>query len=182
MKCPKCGVELAPHRVEDVAAQRCPSCDGLWVDEEAFRQAKDRAEPNAVWMDVALWKDHERFHVRARELACPGCSKTLVALRYDRTPVEVDYCPTCQGIWLDREEFERVIAALQEELTTLSARELLAEALREAAEIVTGPETLLSEWRDAARVLDLLKLRVLIEKPRLMKMAMELQGLGGPFS
>jgi Zn-finger nucleic acid-binding protein len=33
---------------------------------------------------------------------CPHCSKALVALEY--RDVEVDWCPACNGLWLDRGE------------------------------------------------------------------------------
>ncbi|MCS6771946.1 MAG: zf-TFIIB domain-containing protein [Kiritimatiellae bacterium] len=33
---------------------------------------------------------------------CPTCDKPLVALEYRN--VEVDWCPACRGIWMDRGE------------------------------------------------------------------------------
>jgi Zn-finger nucleic acid-binding protein len=38
---------------------------------------------------------------------CPRCNVTL--LMTDRQGVEIDYCPTCRGIWLDRGELEKII-------------------------------------------------------------------------
>lgn len=38
---------------------------------------------------------------------CPAC---LVELRIaDRQGIEVDYCPKCRGVWLDRGELEKII-------------------------------------------------------------------------
>ncbi len=38
---------------------------------------------------------------------CPKCNVTL--LMTDRQGVEIDYCPQCRGIWLDRGELEKII-------------------------------------------------------------------------
>lgn len=40
-------------------------------------------------------------------LLCPTCK---VELRMtDRQGVEVDYCPQCRGVWLDRGELDKII-------------------------------------------------------------------------
>jgi Zn-finger nucleic acid-binding protein len=38
---------------------------------------------------------------------CPSCSTLL--LLSDKHGVEIDYCPKCRGIWLDRGELEKII-------------------------------------------------------------------------
>jgi len=38
---------------------------------------------------------------------CPKCN--IVLLMTDRQGVEIDYCPQCRGIWLDRGELEKII-------------------------------------------------------------------------
>ncbi len=38
---------------------------------------------------------------------CPVCNVTL--LMTDKQGVEIDYCPTCRGIWLDRGELEKIL-------------------------------------------------------------------------
>jgi Zn-finger nucleic acid-binding protein len=38
---------------------------------------------------------------------CPLC-KTNLQLA-DRQGVEIDYCPKCRGIWLDRGELEKLV-------------------------------------------------------------------------
>lgn len=38
---------------------------------------------------------------------CPRCGVTLAMT--DRQGVEVDYCPTCRGVWLDRGELDKLI-------------------------------------------------------------------------
>ena len=41
-------------------------------------------------------------------MQCPVC--TNVALKMtDRQGVEIDYCPNCRGVWLDRGELDKII-------------------------------------------------------------------------
>ncbi len=41
-------------------------------------------------------------------MLCPSCQAPLVAkMRYD---VEIDFCPRCRGVWLDRGELDKIIA------------------------------------------------------------------------
>jgi Zn-finger nucleic acid-binding protein len=40
-------------------------------------------------------------------MKCPNCSETLVMS--DRNGVEIDYCPKCRGVWLDRGELDKII-------------------------------------------------------------------------
>lgn len=41
-------------------------------------------------------------------MLCPVCKNVNLAMT-DRQGIEVDYCPTCRGIWLDRGELDRLI-------------------------------------------------------------------------
>ncbi|WP_047447742.1 zf-TFIIB domain-containing protein [Alistipes sp. ZOR0009] len=38
---------------------------------------------------------------------CPLCNVPLMMA--DKQGVEIDYCPKCRGIWLDRGELEKII-------------------------------------------------------------------------
>jgi Zn-finger nucleic acid-binding protein len=40
-------------------------------------------------------------------LACPACRVDLVMA--ERAGVEIDYCPKCRGVWLDRGELDKII-------------------------------------------------------------------------
>ena len=41
-------------------------------------------------------------------MLCPTCDNTSLAMT-DRQGIEIDYCPKCRGIWLDRGELDRLI-------------------------------------------------------------------------
>ena len=40
-------------------------------------------------------------------MKCPNCNETLVMS--ERQGVEIDYCPKCRGVWLDRGELDKII-------------------------------------------------------------------------
>ena len=40
-------------------------------------------------------------------MKCPNCNETLIMA--DRQGIEIDYCPNCRGVWLDRGELDKII-------------------------------------------------------------------------
>jgi Zn-finger nucleic acid-binding protein len=43
----------------------------------------------------------------AGEMDCPVCNVALVMS--DRQGIEIDYCPKCRGVWLDRGELDKIV-------------------------------------------------------------------------
>jgi len=41
-------------------------------------------------------------------MKCPNCTDTSLTMS-DRSGVEIDYCPNCRGVWLDRGELDKLI-------------------------------------------------------------------------
>lgn len=41
-------------------------------------------------------------------MQCPVCEDTKLQMA-ERQGVEIDYCPDCRGIWLDRGELDKII-------------------------------------------------------------------------
>ncbi len=41
-------------------------------------------------------------------LKCPTCTTTALVMT-DRSGIEIDYCPDCRGVWLDRGELDKII-------------------------------------------------------------------------
>lgn len=39
---------------------------------------------------------------------CPSC-KSVSLVMSERSGVEIDYCPQCRGVWLDRGELDKII-------------------------------------------------------------------------
>jgi Zn-finger nucleic acid-binding protein len=63
-------------------------------------------------------------------MLCPTDQTVLVMT--ERKGVEIDYCPTCRGVWLDRGELDKIIDRSLES-------EIAAEAVGPAAAAPTAP-------------------------------------------
>lgn len=171
---------MAEASLEGAPIQRCDSCDGTWVPRAAFENAAEIEDEISGWLAFELWKDAERFRGAMGDLACPGCDRQLVRLAYDDAEVHVDVCPDCDAVWLDAAELERTVDALGGELSKMDVAELLTAAFDEASQILREEGSLVKEWRHAARIAQLLRLRVLSDHPGLRKLLMSLQGGGFP--
>ena len=40
-------------------------------------------------------------------MQCPNCATQLTMS--ERQGIEIDYCPSCRGVWLDRGELDKII-------------------------------------------------------------------------
>lgn len=72
-------------------------------------------------------------------LLCPNCNTSMQAV--NRSGVELDMCPQCRGVWLDRGELEKVLSSAREgESEQRQARERFD---REVGDFHRDPEA----WR-----------------------------------
>lgn len=46
-------------------------------------------------------------------MKCPVC-KDVTLLMSEKNGVEIDYCPECRGIWLDRGELDKILDRARE--------------------------------------------------------------------
>jgi len=58
-------------------------------------------------------------------MKCPSCPETTLVMT-DRQGIEIDYCPACRGIWLDRGELDKLL----ERAATATAPAVAAPASR----------------------------------------------------
>jgi Zn-finger nucleic acid-binding protein len=175
MNCPHCQIELETNSIDDIKIGECRDCQGIWLDAERLRLLKDQADPDLQWMDFELWNHADRFHITEKPVDCPACAVALVAIDHSNTGVEIDYCTACRGVWLDANELGKIIAHLSEDVLATGSSEYLRASLEEAKELVTGPESFLSEWKDLATVLRMLQYRLLGENPKLGQALAEFQ-------
>jgi Zn-finger nucleic acid-binding protein len=48
---------------------------------------------------------------------CPTCTSTPLVLS-ERQGIEIDYCPDCRGVWLDRGELDKIIERASSAINT----------------------------------------------------------------
>ncbi|MFM8601773.1 MAG: zf-TFIIB domain-containing protein [Actinomycetota bacterium] len=54
-------------------------------------------------------------------MKCPQCSVSLVMS--DRQGIEIDYCPDCRGVWLDRGELDKLIERSNAQVESVRRRD-----------------------------------------------------------
>ncbi|MFP7722726.1 zf-TFIIB domain-containing protein [Lysobacter sp. A3-1-A15] len=52
-------------------------------------------------------------------MKCPACDVALSMT--DRQGIEIDYCPQCRGVWLDRGELDKIIERSSADLAPAAA-------------------------------------------------------------
>jgi uncharacterized protein len=55
-----------------------------------------------------LFYSASRHKAKGKNMKCPVC-ETVDLKMSERQGVEIDYCPKCRGIWLDRGELDRIL-------------------------------------------------------------------------
>lgn len=110
MQCPKCKrSELVGVSVGSTEVDQCPSCHGIWFDEDelmAVIQHQNSALKSSLKMGSSVKESVDQIRG-----ACPrdGSDLTRVYSRLGMNTV-IDRCPECQGSWLDGGELRRLIS------------------------------------------------------------------------
>lgn len=47
-------------------------------------------------------------------MKCPNCKEPNLVIS-ERKGIEIDYCPECRGVWLDRGELDKILERSREE-------------------------------------------------------------------
>ncbi|HZP25832.1 MAG TPA: zf-TFIIB domain-containing protein, partial [Dehalococcoidia bacterium] len=95
---------------------------------------------------------------------------------YGESTITVDICQACEGIWLDKDEYEEIVAYLEHMVNTQSIGDYLNDVREEFVELFTGTEGGIGELRDLDKVLYLLELRFVVEHPRIATLLRKLPG------
>ncbi len=180
MNCTNCDKELKKEVKNNIEIRECSSCGLIWLDAEEFRKMKDAVDEDLNWMDFDIWKHESEFRVMKKPRKCPKCLIDTITIQYGNTNIEVDYCPKCKAIMLEKGEFKKIIESLEKELINKSPSEYWQTSIEEAKELFTGHESFASEWKDFTTVVRLMQDRILTDNPKLEKLIVELQVLN-PF-
>jgi len=183
MKCPKCKKELSEKiKIGDVKIDRCPKCGGLWFEKDELRLAKDKKAPEARWVDVEIkdkglnwfqfefWKDKIKFKIKKGLKYCPTDEIPLYQVNYGDTPIEIDVCGICFGVWLDKGEFKKIIAHVKNKAEYEMLHNYAKNLALETKEIFAGPESVKSEAADLLVLVKLLKYKLMVQHPELVKL------------
>ena len=60
-------------------------------------------------------------------MQCPVCKDTTLVMS-ERQGIEIDYCPQCRGVWLDRGELDKIIQHSLGHMAATNAEQHAAQA------------------------------------------------------
>lgn len=108
MDCPRCNVELKVERYRGLEIDRCPQCEGLWLDHHELGHLEDTV------VDTGTSKGTMWMRSFGSDLTCPHCDQQMNWFRYRRYDLEIDHCPAEHGFWLDKGEEKRVLEIMEQ--------------------------------------------------------------------
>lgn len=121
MNCPKCKSPLEKYRYKGIETEKCPNCQGMWLD---FQELDDLEDKEFSIDELKGSLIHRPENVN---LKCPRCEKTLKSFQYRLSGLQLEYCEDSHGFWLDSGEAERVTGLMDQREKDM-ARKLEAEA------------------------------------------------------
>ncbi len=172
--CPACRANFNLYTVYGIEIEGCPKCKGVFLDRDELRALKDRSE-KGTWQTLR-WIDDEveaidKANAMPSKRVCPKCKGIeLVSTNFGNSPMIIDWCPSCHGTWLDRDEFQGIIQCLRDKLNKLSCDEMKRKVFEEIKEIWDGPESKISEVLDAKAAISALINITIFEHPALYKL------------
>jgi Zn-finger nucleic acid-binding protein len=174
LTCPRCKTNLDQTIFHRTEVDYCPTCLGIFFEENELRYAKDARDENLAWLDIDLWKDETKFKLNHGIRLCPACRLPMYEVYYGDSNIIVDVCNVCYGIWLDRGEFKKIIDYLKARADWQILHNYGKALLEEFLEIFTGPETIREELFDFLIVLKLLKYKLLTQHPKIAQIIFQI--------
>lgn len=136
--CPACNAKLNLYKVYGIKIEGCPACKGIFVDSDELRKLKDKAHKDS-WTSLR-WVDDEMeaidsINAMPSKRKCPKCEgERLVSTSFGNSTIIIDWCPSCHGTWLDRDEFQQIEKYLWDKLNKLSPGEMRGKLYEEIKE------------------------------------------------
>lgn len=119
MNCPNCGTEMNLIEYEGVLIHTCESCGGEYLGPaELAHIARTREErfPESLQAELSACDPVTGVPVEEteRQLYCPACNSPMKVVNYCcNTGVFIDRCEQCDGVWLDKDELEKLQVLLE---------------------------------------------------------------------
>jgi Zn-finger nucleic acid-binding protein len=182
--CPACDGHLERWTAFGTGFEACPDCGGIWLDKDELKDLKDRAEKDP-WTDLR-WMNNEIEAIEdptamLSDRHCPRCDDSrLVSASFGKSPIVIEWCPDCHGVWLDRGEFRQIVDLLKDRLGDLSRDELKERIRDEISDVWKGGGDL-GELAEARAAVSALVKMTLFEHPKLVGLLSAFSRAAGSF-
>jgi Zn-finger nucleic acid-binding protein len=172
-RCPADGATLDRYVLSRIEFESCRTCHGMWLDKDELRKLKNKFNDGQLhWLNREV-NDIEKTSMISSSRVCPKCpSSKLRSVMFGRSGVVIDWCPDCQGIWLDRSEYDSICEYLRSEATSATSKEIREELAHDLEKVVTGedPESRLAELGDIAAAYEALANAYIFDRPELFRL------------
>lgn len=144
--CPRCEVGLHTRKMDDVTVEECPTCSGLWLSSNAFREISKKKVEEFHQNPLPERRAGTKKLDPVVYIKCPDCGVLMNRKNFGRrSGVIVDECLK-HGLWLDDEELERIARFIAEgglqEARKLEAEEIALQAERSRRKAAAPPTRL----------------------------------------
>lgn len=167
MKCPKCDKYLDEIFINHCRVDRCGRCGGIWFDKDELSAVRDERDKDLGWLDFDLWSDEHKLKPSGSFIDCPRDGKPLFKIKYGPSDVMVDICLECRGIWLDKDELEKIIMELKQRVNSETLPEYLKDLERELKDMILEPEHSREDLRNIAIIMKLMEYRLAAQYPKI---------------
>jgi len=113
-KCPQCGEPMLTFEIEAIEIDRCEKCKGIWLDSGEIEYIAGEAGARKDSLHEAI---ENAVPIRKSTRKCPRCGKKLqeIEVKTGSLPIILDKCPKGDGIFFDRGEVKKVVAAFTQD-------------------------------------------------------------------
>ena len=174
MNCPKCNNKLTQTKINGAQVNYCDNCGGIWFDKDELKLVRDERDKNLSWLDFDLWNDKDKLSVSGKSINCPRDGKPLFKIKCGNTGVMIDICLECRGVWLDKNELDKIISELKEKVDSETIPEYINDLGMEVEKLITHQGKIWVEAKHIAIIMKLIEYRFMSQHPDLAKMISEL--------
>jgi Zn-finger nucleic acid-binding protein len=124
IKCPRDKITMREVAVGEATLDECVKCGGRFFDHGEMLAAL------GTHADPSYWDRPEcTGPIADATIHCPRCDGHMVVqtLRYEDHTVDIDRCGHCRGLFLDRDEPDRILAIARRMIPVIEAERHLAQ-------------------------------------------------------
>lgn len=169
-RCPNDHSELKTVTFNGVRVDECEKDKGIFFDTEELDRAKNTSDPDLKWLRVDLFLDrNNRFTKYETNKKCPKDGSEMISLEYPYSKVRIEKCLLCNGVWLEHDEFSKIITSLEKKTNELTSDEIKGDLKHELARLLEGTDDVGVELTELTTLLKLYEIRLNAEHPTLEK-------------
>ena len=178
--CPRCDAKLDLYSLLEIEFEGCPKCHGLWLDRDELRKLKNKVGIGELhWLNGEVDNIGQAAAVASKRVCPRNDNGNLLSVVFGKSSVVLDWCPKCQGIWLDRGEYDKIVDYLRSEAGQSTIKDVEKEIREDVKRLFkSGSESPVAELSDIAAAVTALINFTIFEHPTVFKLATDASAAG----